>query len=731
MTNSLRWGYVDPRGHWIVTPRFFSAGTFKDGLAFARPFGSFRFGVINRQGEMLIEPRFDHVRFPKEGLRAVNEGGQRDANGVIRGGRWGFVDNTGALAIDLRFDNITDFSCGIAAVAVGDRWGWIDREGRFVVEPTYDFTDMACEERAVFAEGDLEGYVDPTGRVVIPAAFQRAGDFVGGVAPVRKGDRWLLINLAGDPITSNTYGAIGSCQAGSYAVQEGEQWWVLNAEGQPLGGRAFLEVGPGEGGLRPVRVEDGWALLQPDGTLSQSVYQRVLTPTEGLARVSLNGESWGFAGANGELVIDPVYRDAYAFQQGRAAVKGPEGWGFIDAQGQPHGPHHYDVVSSFSEERATVRRQGRMGFVNLEGEMAVELGFNAAESFSEGQAAAMCLEPAMPPPSLWSACHTIPHQGLQHAVFDAMGPEDSLSCTVGFSAQLTPQQDTLFLQTLLNWEVAARRVEGEKLYVERRWSCPENMYLRVVNLYEPRQEMGALLAELHRLELPLQEIILSRWVQQEEGGVWGPMVDPAMPPVRHNFADFPEFFQWVMSGQEPVAAPENAYYLKGMVPKGGNGMFLEERGMPIYIPGLTVAMGVAENMGEEVLPPDERTQQVADAVADALEQRLARVWHRPSIDPPAPPLPEDRQGLAPAADKIQYAGRIGYVFGLDCRALVHYMSDARVRWREPEVMEAVHTVVRELNLEPVVLWQRFGQEVPMMPMRVPDIMVIQLWERAS
>ena len=55
---------------------------------------------------------------------------------------------------------------------------------------------------------------------------------------------------------------------------------------------------------------------------------------------------------------------------------------------------------------------------------------------------------------------------------------------------------------------------------------------------------------------------------------------------------------------------------------------------------------------------------------------------------------------------------------------------ARLRWREPELMEALREAVLELGLAPVILWQRFQRQIPMLPMGSPTVLVVNLWERA-
>ncbi len=51
------------------------------------------------------------------------------------GDKWGFIDQQGALAIGLQFDDVSSFSEGLAGVKEGDKWGFIDKQGALVITP--------------------------------------------------------------------------------------------------------------------------------------------------------------------------------------------------------------------------------------------------------------------------------------------------------------------------------------------------------------------------------------------------------------------------------------------------------------------------------------------------------------------------------------------------------------------------------------------------------------------
>ncbi|MBI4349015.1 MAG: WG repeat-containing protein [Elusimicrobia bacterium] len=72
----------------------------------------------------------DGLRF-SEGLAAVSFGGSLE-NGEWRGAKWGYIDTSGKVTIDPRFDQAGPFSRGAAFVVQGRHSGYIDKRGELI-----------------------------------------------------------------------------------------------------------------------------------------------------------------------------------------------------------------------------------------------------------------------------------------------------------------------------------------------------------------------------------------------------------------------------------------------------------------------------------------------------------------------------------------------------------------------------------------------------------------------
>ena len=82
-------------------------------------------GFIDKTGRMVIDPKFDDARSFSNGLAAVKIDN-----------KWGYIDKTGVVVIKAEFDNPGSFSNGLARVKVDDKWCYIDKTGKYVWEPS-------------------------------------------------------------------------------------------------------------------------------------------------------------------------------------------------------------------------------------------------------------------------------------------------------------------------------------------------------------------------------------------------------------------------------------------------------------------------------------------------------------------------------------------------------------------------------------------------------------------
>jgi hypothetical protein len=226
-----QYGYINPKGDFVVFPQFFMAGDFSNGLALVVV--PERAGYINKQGKYAITPQFFHGKpFRENRAWVIAEGPCRwqrffdekeGATGDSCFGsytlpdsaadtpiltnllcRYALIDKSGAIISPERYVDAEDFSEGFAAVKVSKQWGYADRTGSLVIEPRFELAFPFSGGLAAVAikgpgnpNGLRWGYIDKAGSFVIPPQFERAQSFSEGLAAVGDGGNVWFINRSG------------------------------------------------------------------------------------------------------------------------------------------------------------------------------------------------------------------------------------------------------------------------------------------------------------------------------------------------------------------------------------------------------------------------------------------------------------------------------------------------------------------------------------------------------
>lgn len=277
---------------------------------------------------------------------------------------WANTSRTGQVVIAPTFDLAWPFvESHIAMVKVGGKFGWIDSSGAYVIRPQFDevsgfWSDEGLMPVKVGGPHGKWGYIDRFGKIVIDPRFDWAGVFTGGAASVKIGDDVLYIDRNGSPVSSveamRRYEAFFS----QYSAQHrrGVQFVVDYRTSNKWG----MEV---DGSIIPNRLFD-WA-GEFDNCLGL-----------GLVRIG-DGESgtFGFVDRTGKFVINPTYANASGFSENLAPVqvgdKRTGQWGFIDTRGNVVIAPSFEDAGGFSEGLAPVVKNGKEGFIDSHGDFVV------------------------------------------------------------------------------------------------------------------------------------------------------------------------------------------------------------------------------------------------------------------------------------------------------------------------------------------------------------------------
>lgn len=734
-------GFVDRHGEFVVAPTLRLAQPFVGRLAMAAPSREPRFGFLSPDGHWAVEPRFDWFDAWDTIAQVVRVcvGGEQTREG-LKGGRWGLVGGDGVL-LEPRFEDLGRVREGLLPFKEGGRWGIIGLDGEIRLEPRFTFVSPPSDGVLVACEDGKDGYLRLDGTWLLPPSFEQAMDPTGGRLRVKEGDGWVLLDREGNRL-SEAFEEIWTFEDGMARVQRDGRFNFINLEGALLSDRWFDESEPYGSGLAAVVDEEGCWFLDRAGKL-HGPFTMSMPCTGGLARFGQDGKV-GFLRPDGTIAIEPRYDGAMGFTSGFAGVRVGDRWTFIDQAGNEIAPPTWEEVQSFAQDGAglaPVKENGRWGAIDPTGRQVLPARFTTLGTFEAGLAPARRVrvpKPASAPP-LPSHWILQPVGGLQNTAFADLGPDAEIRVVALFDPLLDDDQ----LAALREWVHNLADVLKARGKLQELWSTTYSLCVRFGQMADPTRAAALVLEELRALGLPVYEInLLPFRPDPEEPRTWQ-MLYPLLPAVPDpndprgevNFPDFETYWEAIWSDGPPPRS-ENPFFLRAGRYDGQAGQIrFADRMLTLHQPGIRICYGVyqaAEAFTDEI---DDRAEEVCNVIEEKLAETFERYWVFPGHkDRWLPPVPLDRDWEL-AVETIECNGRRGYYFAIECPPLLLDASPQTFRYRENELMEAMAAVIEELDLAPVILWQRFGDpmEAPAMAGTphpfIPSFYIVELWEQ--
>ena len=282
------------------------------------------------------------------------------------------MNAAGQLAVACRYDEVLDFSDGLAAVhdEENNYWGYVDAGGNVALPFQYkeasSFMDGYAKVKAAEKNARLV-LIDKTGRNVIPEGYSYFGDADWnyfstneGVVLIYKSDTQgvRLLNEAGEIIKPD-YGGFDWVNGWEKPFSDGLAWIYSRYEGVAaifdLAGRAVLKKYWGidnifDRGDGYYHTADG--LVDKDGNVIAQWPKGVDGSGgklhEGLLRVysgDTGTKRYGFMNMAGQVTVPCTYAEVGDFYGGVAPVENfANKWGLVDATGAEVLPLQYDSV---------------------------------------------------------------------------------------------------------------------------------------------------------------------------------------------------------------------------------------------------------------------------------------------------------------------------------------------------------------------------------------------------
>ena len=266
------------------------------------------FGFIDSSGSLVVDAKYEDAGVFAEGFAPV-----KTAEG------WGYINTSGAWAIDPQFKWAGEFGEGLApAMADNGLVGAVDSVGSWAIDPTFDWI-LPFTEGLAAAEVEMTwGYLNTSGKWAIEPRFWLAFPFSEDMAATETAEGWGLVGTDGEwgviPEISGLRPFSDGLAAISITVNGGELWGYVDLDRNERIALQFARAGEFSDGLAPVQTEDGLGYIDSTGTLVvPAVYAFTMPFRDGLAKVSFSPDTeegppleFGYIDTSGAWVWEPT-----------------------------------------------------------------------------------------------------------------------------------------------------------------------------------------------------------------------------------------------------------------------------------------------------------------------------------------------------------------------------------------------------------------------------------------
>lgn len=306
-----KWGYIDRRGNWVITPRFDDALGFKNGMAAAQTDGLY--GFVGRNGEYLIEPQFTHAGADSAGYLHVMK---NEAEKLL------LTHLDLRPVTNLHFDLIGNFWCGLAKVQLNKKYGYIDHGGKVVIEPEFELAGDFSEGLAHINHLRNSFFINQNGEIVLRCEHLISSRFSEGYATISV-DPWHQgkIDRSGRIVLGLEYELIGNFSEGVCCATKNRQAFYMNYEGKKVFAQTFSEAGDFSGSRAVVRdTEKLYGVIDRQGRfVVKPSYEFIMRYVNGIAIIHSGGRR-GAIDRDGKVIVKPEFKYIRDFNDEWAAA---------------------------------------------------------------------------------------------------------------------------------------------------------------------------------------------------------------------------------------------------------------------------------------------------------------------------------------------------------------------------------------------------------------------------
>ncbi len=146
--------------------------------------------------QVKITPEFCNAIRKYNELSEFNEG----FAAVKNGDKWGFINTEGKEVVPCKYEKVGIFKNGFAIVKNGEKWGVVNTASQEVIPCKYDDVSLGENGLVSVEIGNKCGFVNTEGKEIVPCKYDNSRNFHDGLAAVLKNGRWGFISTEGKEV---------------------------------------------------------------------------------------------------------------------------------------------------------------------------------------------------------------------------------------------------------------------------------------------------------------------------------------------------------------------------------------------------------------------------------------------------------------------------------------------------------------------------------------------------
>ncbi len=292
--------FYDYTGKKLNTESYYSVVNFSEGICALQ--------VNSTSAPMLADKTFKKIKDLTTNFQGPYSEGIAYATNPQLGNIY-YLDKKGNEVFNLSAKEGSKCKDGLIAVKdKNNKYYLINKTGKQINTKTWDEIGEFSDGLALVKENSKWGFIDMLGNKVIDLKFDVASSFTKGAAMVKLNNEFFLINKKGEPVNNNKYEAAGNPDNGTFPVQKDKLAGLIDSKGNTIIDFKYNSILYMTEDRVWAAKEGKWGLLDNKGkALTEFIYQGAYDFTNGFARVMLNDKA-GVVDKTGKLIVPAEYK---------------------------------------------------------------------------------------------------------------------------------------------------------------------------------------------------------------------------------------------------------------------------------------------------------------------------------------------------------------------------------------------------------------------------------------